>query len=186
MRRLTGDGALPEVVVAPDPVVRDELVEEALLVGPADGRGVVVEGRAQEDAVDGHVGVGRDVDLVEHEPQELADGVEGLLRADAVHVLDAELVQKGDEDPLALRVLEPLAELTLLLLVQLRAVPAQQNQPIQLYLHLRHEIAAVGGVGHWGQRSRCMGAPDDPLVGELDHSLLLQSRVTGRSYVEIW
>ena len=105
-------------------MVGDELVQEALVVVAANCRRIVVEGRAQKDAVDGYVGVSSHVDLVEDQPEELADGVEGLLGGYAVNVLDAELVEQRDEDPLALRVLKPLAELTLLLLIKLVAVPA--------------------------------------------------------------
>jgi hypothetical protein len=90
-----------------------------------------------------------------------------------VHVLDAELVKQSDEDPLALGVLEPFAELPPLFFVQLRTVPAQEDQAVEVRLHLSHEGAGVGrvGLGHeWRGRLRAL---DDPLVGELYHALPL-------------
>ena len=113
-------------------MVRDQLIQVLLLRLPPRGRRVVEESGGEEETRDCHVGVCGVLDLVEDDTHKLAHGKVSLIIAHAVDVLSAELVQLCYEYPLALAVPDSLAEGPLLVLIELGAVPACEDQTLDV------------------------------------------------------
>jgi len=129
---LTLDGFLPEVVIKPDLVVRNQLIQVLFLWLPARRRRVVEESGGEQETRYCHVCVCGILDLVEDDAHELTHGEVSLIITHAVDVLRAELVQLCDEYPLALAVPDSFAEGPLLVLIQLCTIPACKDQTLDV------------------------------------------------------
>lgn len=126
------DGFLPEVVVKPDLVVRDQLIKILFLWLPTRRCRIVEECGREEETSYCYVSVCGVLDLVEDDAHELTHGEVCLIIAHAVDVLCAELVQLCDEYPLALAIPDSLAKGTFLVLIKLGAVPAGKYQTLDV------------------------------------------------------
>jgi hypothetical protein len=142
-----GDGAFPEVNVAPNGFVLDEL-EQVLLVGLA--LAVLVRGRLEHDvegggqdvAVDRDGGVGVVVVLIEHNGEQLPQLEQSLQIHDLEQPLHSELVEDVDEQLLPLLVPHDLREPSQVVLPQhLLPIPGFEQDLVDVNLKASVELS---------------------------------------------